>query len=265
MARMGPRGGCDRPAAGCHGLRTVAGVETAKEPAVAKLSSRSKALLATPERAALAAGARREPAPVAKVGRSVAGGTASHAVASNDKVAPLKSKRAVRHIGFESESQAPPNVADNDADGTTSARRWSSRAPAIDDSPDVMTTADETSERGTTETVLAALEEASDMGAETVADTETAPGEPSGSAETSARTADGASKRLSDRLKIPEELPGAAVPPLRLPKFDPDDRRTADARSTVFSPNCRAKTWGSPKTTRKLWRTSKHSRLPTTP
>lgn len=34
--------------------------------------------------------------------------------------------------------------------------------------------------------------------------------------------------RLSDRLKIPEELPGAAVPPLRLPKYSLDDAAARD-------------------------------------
>lgn len=34
--------------------------------------------------------------------------------------------------------------------------------------------------------------------------------------------------RLSDRLKIPQELPGAAVPPLRLPKYDIDDAAARD-------------------------------------
>ena len=35
--------------------------------------------------------------------------------------------------------------------------------------------------------------------------------------------------RLSDRLKIPEELPGAAVPPLRLPRYNLDDAAARDA------------------------------------
>lgn len=242
---------------GCQGLRSVAGGDSANEPAIAKLSSDTRISSATPERAALAAGVRREPAPVAKIGRSVAGNSGDFAEshprspspqqvatgrktkeaprsvdkASVAKVASRKPSRAVRQIGFESESHVPSTVADNESEGTTSARRWSSRAPAIDESTTRMSDADETPEVGSTETVLAALEEAADMGSETVADTEAVPGDVGETTESSARSADGASRRLSDRLKIPEELPGAAVPPLRLPKFNPDD--PADRRRAI--------------------------------
>lgn len=79
-------------------------------------------------------------------------------------------------------------------DGTLRAQRWVSRAPAIEDPTDDEAPIELAS--GDAPVVDDALAEA---------DERRAP------------------QRLSDRLKIPEELPGAAVPPLRLPKFDPDN------------------------------------------
>jgi outer membrane protein, heavy metal efflux system len=197
--------------AGCGGLRNWARSESplkdeSTRPAVAKLSADSRRD-AEASRRTLASATKSEPAPVKSVAESRTDETRVSTDSPLSRVVP-KSVSPELAASKPKPSQARTRaghgirqVGHEIAEGTTTAKRWATQAPSIDDSE----IADPPEEAPIS--VASAEEELGDSATSELAEAD----------ETRAP------QRLSDRLKIPEELPGAAVPPLRLPKFDPEN------------------------------------------